>query len=54
MLRTGGQYDSGLLEGAPGLPGISRSDVAAFIVEGVGNTLRGLHHICLNCDDNIM
>ena len=32
---------TGLLEGAPGLPGVSRTDAAGFILEGVRNTLRG-------------
>ena len=32
---------TGLLEGAPGLPGVSRADAASFIFEGVRNTLRG-------------
>lgn len=30
-----------MVQGAPGLPGISRVDAAAFILEGFGNTLRG-------------
>ncbi|BDA47534.1 hypothetical protein COCOBI_10-3820 [Coccomyxa sp. Obi] len=39
-IATGGKYDA-MVEGAPGLPGISRVDAAAFILEGFGNTLRG-------------
>jgi hypothetical protein len=38
---TGGKYES-LVDGAPGLPGISRGDAAAFILEGFQSTLRGL------------
>ena len=46
---------TGLLEGAPGLPGVSRRDAAGFVLEGVRNTLRGEgctpsipHHIVKN------
>lgn len=51
---TGGMYDA-MVQGAPGLPGISRGDAAAFILEGFGNTLRGrlrrfiLHLLFCHC-----
>ncbi|CAK0783266.1 hypothetical protein CVIRNUC_006465 [Coccomyxa viridis] len=40
-IATGEVAVTGLLEGAPGLPGVSRTDAAGFILEGVRNTLRG-------------
>ena len=32
-----------LLQESPGLPGVSRSDAATFILQGLKNTLRGGH-----------
>lgn len=41
MCNAGEVAVTGLLQGAPGLSGVSRSDAAGFILDGVRNTLRG-------------